>query len=177
MASRTRARDERAVARFIERLALSLYESGVPRMPSRVFAAILVSDTGRLTAAEWAERLGVSPAAVSGAVRYLVQVSLVVREREPGERRDHYRLLDDNWYHSMLQREKLLARWEREMADGIDIVGRDTPAGRRLETTRRFFAFLDGELPKLLDRWNKSLSAERVARPRSRQPQPRRAPG
>ena len=41
------------------------------RMPARAFAAILAADDGRRTAAELAELLEVSPAAVSGAVRYL----------------------------------------------------------------------------------------------------------
>ena len=65
------------------------------RMPARVFAAILTADDGRCTAAELAGTLGVSPAAVSGAVRYLMQLGLVRRERDPGERRDHYRISSD----------------------------------------------------------------------------------
>src|SRR5215204_7683027 len=92
-------RDEYAVMRFVERCALTLTEAGVPRMPARVFVALLISDDGRLTAAELAEMLGVSPAAVSNAVRYLQQTRLVAREREPGERRDHYRIYSgDTWY-------------------------------------------------------------------------------
>ena len=59
--------------RFVEHFALLLDEAGVPRMPARVFAAILADDAGRLTAGELAERLQVSPAAISGAVRYLTQ--------------------------------------------------------------------------------------------------------
>ena len=49
--------------------AFLLTESGVPRMPARVFASVLAEDAGALTAAELAERLQVSPAAISGAVR------------------------------------------------------------------------------------------------------------
>ena len=49
-------------------------------MPARVFAALLASDSGRLTSAELSALLKVSPAAVSGAVRYLAQVNLVSRE-------------------------------------------------------------------------------------------------
>lgn len=52
-------------------------------MPARVFTALLVADDGKLTVAELAEMLQVSPAAVSNAVRYLQQTRLV--EREPGE--------------------------------------------------------------------------------------------
>ena len=67
-------RDEEAVRRFIERFALNLVEAGMARMPARVFAGVLVAADGRQTAAELAELLQVSPAAISGAVRYLTQL-------------------------------------------------------------------------------------------------------
>jgi DNA-binding transcriptional regulator GbsR (MarR family) len=152
-------RDEEAVMRFVERCALTLTEAGVPRMPARVFVALLVSDDGRRTAAELAEMLKVSPAAVSNAVRYLQQVRMAVREREPGERRDHYRLYNDTWYEAVTQREEMLRRWQEDMRDGIQAVGADTPAGRRLEETRRFYAFLLDEMPQLMERWRKLRSA------------------
>ena len=63
---RPAARDEEAVRLFVERFAAALAESGLQRMPARVFAALQATDTGRLTAAELAEILQVSPAAVSG---------------------------------------------------------------------------------------------------------------
>jgi len=142
-----------AAARFIERFASVLVESGVPRMPARVFAALLTIDSGRLTASELAELLQISPAAVSGAVRYLTQVSLISREREPGSRRDVYRLHDDEWYEAIVRREPLLQRWERAVLEGVDAVGADTPAGRRLRDTAGFFEFLQAEMPAMLERW------------------------
>ena len=140
-------------ARFLERFASVMEESGVPRMPARVFAALLTIDSGRLTASELAELLQISPAAVSGAVRYLTQVSLISREREPGSRRDVYRLHDDEWYEAIVRREPLLQRWERAVLEGVDAVGADTPAGRRLRDTAGFFEFLQAEMPAMLERW------------------------
>jgi predicted transcriptional regulator len=143
-----------AELRFIEQFALMLVEAGMPRMPSRVFAAVLSEDSGRLTAGEIAARLQVSPAAVSGAVRYLVQVRLLFRGREPGTRSDHYFLSeDDPWYAAITNRSELLARWETSAAAGAAVLGEDRAAGRRLRETAEFFAFLRGELPGLLERW------------------------
>ena len=146
-------RDEEAVRRFVERFALTMSEAGMPRMPSRVLAAILASEDGRRTAAELAETLGVSPAAVSGAVRYLLQVRLISREREPGERRDHYRASNDTWYDAIARRDAILARWEQDLEEGIKAVGPDTPAGDRLEETRRFYAFLREQLTRIMEDW------------------------
>jgi DNA-binding transcriptional regulator GbsR (MarR family) len=141
------------VSRFVERFASVLEESGMPRMPARVFAALLATDSGRATAAELSAGLRVSAAAVSGAVRYLIQTSLISREREPGSRRDVYRLHDDEWYEAIYRREAVLARWERAVLDGVEAVGADSPAGERLRDTAGFFAFLQTEMPALLERW------------------------
>ena len=149
-------RNEEAVMRFVERFALRFSEAGVPRMPARVFAALLVADDGRRTAAELAETLRVSPAAVSNAVRYLQQVGLVIREREPGERRDHYRVHGgDTWYEVTIRRDQMLMRWQEDLREGIEAVGADTPAGKRLEETRRFYEFVHKEIPMLMEKWRK----------------------
>jgi DNA-binding transcriptional regulator GbsR (MarR family) len=141
------------VSRFVERFAHVMEESGMPRMPSRIFAALLATDSGARTSAELAEMLKVSPAAVSGAVRYLLQTSLITREREPGSRRDVYRLYGDQWYEAVVRREALLGRWERAVREGVEAVGPDSPAGERLGETAEFFAFLQREMPALLERW------------------------
>lgn len=140
-------------ARVVERFASVLAETGIPRMPARVFSALLATDSGRLTAAELAEQLRVSPAAISGAVRYLTQVRLVHREREPGTRRDVFALTDDLWHEALLQREPLLRRWAEASRDAAATLGRDTDAGRRLAETADFFEFVQRELPELLARW------------------------
>jgi DNA-binding transcriptional regulator GbsR (MarR family) len=139
---------------FIEQFALDLTDSGMPRMPARVFACVLAEDRGRLTAGEIAERLQVSPAAVSGAVRYLVQARMLQRGREPGARSDHYGLSEtDPWYTAIADRTELLARWQRTAGEGADLLGETRPAGRRLRETAEFFAFMQEEVPALLARW------------------------
>lgn len=146
-------RDAEALARFVEEFALLLNESGIPRMPARTLAALMVDDQGRRTAAELAEQLSVSPAAISGAVRYLMQVQLIVKKREPGDKRDHYSLLDDPWYEAIMSRDKELVRWQSMLTDGATAAGERTQAGKRLNQARRFFEFVHAELPGLMDRW------------------------
>ncbi len=118
-----------AVSRFIERFASVLVEAGIPRMPARVFAALLAADSGKLTAAELAGQLQASPAAVSGGVRYLIGVGMVSREGEPGSRRHHYRVPDHVWDEVITGRDRLMARWTAVLKEGIALVGADTPAG------------------------------------------------
>lgn len=141
------------MARFVERFALVLTEAGMARMPSRVFVQLLATDAGKATATELAKALHVSPAAISGAVRYLDQVRLIEKARDPGERRDHYQVADDLWYEVYGNREKQFAAWTSTLVEGVQAVGADTPAGRRLDQTRRFVEFLSTELVTLMDRW------------------------
>jgi len=148
-----RERDPEAVSRFVEHFAAQLVEAGVPRMPARVFGALLASDAGTLTSAELGEQLQISPAAVSGAVRYLAQVHLVSREREPGSRRERYRVHSNQWYEALTNREALIKRWEEALREGVTSLGADTPAGRRLAETLAFFEFVEGEVEAMMERW------------------------
>ena len=152
-------RDGKAVARFVEDLASALMEMGVPRMPARVFAALLTTDAGRLTATELADSLQVSPAAVSGAVRYLLQIGMVRRESEPGSRRHYYRAPNDVWDEVIGIRDRLMARWTGVLRGGVEVLGADTPAGQRVADSVRFFEFVSTELPSVIGRWRERQSA------------------
>ncbi|WP_419666670.1 GbsR/MarR family transcriptional regulator [Streptomyces sp. 2-1] len=146
-------RDTEAVSKFVEGFAAQLVEAGMQRMAARVFAALLASDSGAMTSAELGEQLQVSPAAVSGAVRYLAQVHMVSREREPGSRRERYRVHSDQWYEALTSRDAVLKRWEHTLREGVDSLGVTTPGGQRIAETLAFFEYLQGELGQLMERW------------------------
>lgn len=152
-------RDEPAVAQFIERFAAILIEAGFPRMAARVFVAILASESGRLTAAELADRLQASPAAISGAVRFLIQLELATRLREPRSRRDYYVVDDDVFFRVTDARLKAMHRWGDQLAAGMAAVGKDSDAGRRLAEMVEFFDFMRNELPTVLQRWREQRAA------------------
>jgi predicted transcriptional regulator len=142
-----------AASTFVERFAADMTEAGMQRMASRVFACLLASRDGSLSSAQLAERLRISPAAVSGAVRYLSQVHMVSREREPGSRRELYRVHENVWYEALLDRDQLLTRWTSTLRAGEEALGPGTPAGRRVRDTHDFLEFMQGELEGMLDRW------------------------
>ena len=71
------------LARAVERLGQTLETMGLQRMPARVFAFILADDQSVYTAAELARGLDVSPAAISGAVRYLADTLVEIGDSVP----------------------------------------------------------------------------------------------
>ncbi|MVA75884.1 MarR family transcriptional regulator [Auraticoccus sp. F435] len=146
--------DAEELAAFVERYAEALTLAGWPRMMSRVFARLMAAEGGRSTAAELSQALGVGAPAISGGIKPLLQLGLVTREREPGDRRDYYRVQEDAWFRAVAGNDATLARWQEASEAGVRLLGTDTEAGRRFEETRRFFAFLREELPRLMDRWH-----------------------
>ncbi|MFD9246035.1 GbsR/MarR family transcriptional regulator [Streptomyces sp. NPDC059556] len=145
--------NEEGVSRFVERFAAELTEAGMQRMAARVFAALLASEGASMTSAELAEQLRISPAAVSGAIRYLSQVGMVSRERDPGTRRERYVLHNELWYETFTRRDQILVRWEKILREGSELLGPETAAGARTAETAEFFAFLQREMLGIMDRW------------------------
>ncbi|MEO3862742.1 helix-turn-helix domain-containing protein [Acrocarpospora sp. B8E8] len=148
-------RDEDAARQSAERMAMMLTDWGFPRMPARVLMVAMTADEELLTAADIGERLGVSPAAVSGAVRYLIQLRMLDREPLPGSRRDVYRLPQEAWYEVSALKGALYKILAGMADDTVQSLGEETAGGRRMANMRDYFLFIEGEMPKLLERWRK----------------------
>lgn len=146
-------RDERRVSRWIEEFAGFMVLSGIPRMPARVLVCLMADDSGALTSAELSERLKISPAAVSGAIRYLTTVHMVRRIREPGARREIYRVDRDVIYQAVVGQMPLMVKWEQMLNDGVQTLGAQTEAGRRLADSADFIHFVTQEFDGLMERW------------------------
>jgi DNA-binding transcriptional ArsR family regulator len=158
------ARDEEAVRQYIERMARLFADWGFPRMSARVLFVLMTADEPSLTAGDLAARLEVSPAAISGAVRYLSQLDLVERAGVPGSRRDVYRLRDHTWYAgagSTMQFYKLLIAAADDVLGPLG--GADTMAGERVAEMRDFFVFLSTGMPRLLEEWQATRAAKEPA--------------
>jgi hypothetical protein len=138
---------------FVERMGAALTQAGFPRLPALVFAALLVDDDGRMTAAELATTLAVSAGSVSGAVNYLAQVGMLRKERARGSRKDVYVVDDDAWHTAMMQRDRLHAPMLAALAAGMADLGRRSPAYHRLLLTREFLVFVEQEMDAMAVRW------------------------
>jgi len=140
--------------RAVEKFAQTLEASGMPRMAARVFAYVLAEDSDRYTASDLAEGLRVSPAAISGAVRFLLDAKLLFKEREPGMRSDLYRVYDEDvWSTIMTARVAVLDDFVRGIDEAIALIGAERRGGRRLLETREFFDFMHAETVQMMQRW------------------------
>ncbi|MGN6425885.1 MarR family transcriptional regulator [uncultured Leifsonia sp.] len=156
------AKDERALAEVMEHSAGVLIAAGFPKMPARVLMALTVTETAGLTAAELAERLDVSAAAISGAVRYLQTLGIVRRISQTGSRRDLYQMPSD-WYALMVRNSPIYGVLADQAEAGLVAVGDpDSPATERLRDMAGFYRFLQGRVPEIIAEWE-TVRAQREA--------------
>jgi DNA-binding transcriptional regulator GbsR (MarR family) len=142
------------LATAVERLGRAMEGMRIPRMPARVFAFILADDQSAYTAAELARGIDVSPAAISGAVRYLTDTHLVVRERNPAGRGDLFRVRDgDIWGTIQAARLPVLEQMLEAVAQAEDLLPPGSPGRARVTETREYFAFVREDARGLDDRW------------------------
>ncbi|MDQ4215716.1 helix-turn-helix domain-containing protein [Microbacterium capsulatum] len=136
-----------------EEAAAMIAGVGFPRMPGRVLMALIAAPADGYSAAELAERLGISPAAVSGAVRYLQTIQVIRRVARPDRRRDHYLIVPDTWYGLMTNNgpiyDSLAAHIEAIGAEHSD----DDAARARATEMADFFRFMARRMPQLVEEW------------------------
>ncbi|GAA1115996.1 helix-turn-helix domain-containing protein [Kribbella jejuensis] len=131
---------------YVERFAAMMVDGGLPRMASRVLALLYTSDSRTLTAAELVRELRVSPASISKAIGYLERVGMVHREPDPVRRLQHYVIADDVWLKAWEVSARTNHNWAQTAAEGIELLGPDTPAGERLMHMAEFFERLSEEM-------------------------------
>ncbi|MFD8596078.1 helix-turn-helix domain-containing protein [Kitasatospora sp. NPDC059646] len=152
-------RDPVALQAYEEAVTTVFMQSGMSRMPSRVLAALLLTDDGCLTAAQLAQRLQVSPASVSKAVTYLDEQTMIRRERDE-RRRERYVLDEDIWYQATVASARANAAVVATARQGVAVLGPGTPAATRLENVARFLDFVSESLIRVADQARDVLFAK-----------------
>ncbi|WP_033222174.1 helix-turn-helix domain-containing protein [Kitasatospora phosalacinea] len=152
-------RDPEAMAGFEEAITTVFMQSGMSRMPARVLAALLLTDSGSLTAAELSERLQVSPASVSKAVTFLDEQTMVRRERDE-RRRERYLVDEELWYQSAVASARANTAVAATARQGVSVLGSTTPAGARLENVARFLDHLSEVLLRAAEQGREVLSSK-----------------
>ena len=139
---------------FIETVGLSFELVGLPRMAGRILGWLLISNPPYQSPSELAEVLQASKGSISTMTRLLTQLGLIERTSLPGQRRDYFRLRPNAWAELTKQRITQVKAF-RELADqGLKLMDGHPPHLRqRLEEMHSVHAFLEQELPLMMERW------------------------
>lgn len=133
--------------------ATELAHQGFPPMPARVVMALTASEEGRMTADELAGQLGASPAAISGAVRYLGVLGFVRATTLPGSRRHVYSLPHEPWYTTTMNKAGVYRNLIPLLTNASARMPAGSAARARIEEMADFFRFLERRMPELLEEW------------------------
>ena len=125
---------------------------GLPLAYGKLMGWLLICTPAAQSGAELSAALGLSKGSVSGGLRMLENAGLVRRVPMPGRRGTFYEMTADAIMRAAGS-EKFTA-FRKLMDRGLDVVGgEDAPGAERLRTNRDFYAFLELEVPKLIERF------------------------
>ena len=141
-------------AELVEQMAQMLAMAGMPRIAGRIWAYLLICEPPQQTAADLAATLHASRGAISGAVRTLETAGLIRRSSRRGDRREYFSVPPGAIIAILKSRHPVTVAW-RQLADhGLELLGDRPPEQRaRLQEVRDVYAFMEQELPGMLDRF------------------------
>jgi DNA-binding transcriptional regulator GbsR (MarR family) len=144
--------DLSAERRYAEEAGVVLAGMGLPQAYGKLLGWLLICEPAAQSGAEIVAALGLSKGSVSAGLRTLEAGGLVRRVAMPGRRGSFYEMTPDAIMRAAGSEKFTLFR--RLMERGIEVVGgEDLPGAERLRINRDFYAFLEAEVPKLVDRF------------------------
>src|SRR5688572_22982143 len=147
---------EAAKSAYIERLALTGEEDGMPRIAGRLIGYLMMYE-GAYSLDEIADALQASKASVSTNARMLEERGILIRTSSPGDRRDFYEISPAPW-------ETFINNATRKVRKSMDAVEATLPklppgdvATRRLKEARLFYRFLLDRLAEYKVMWAQAV--------------------
>ena len=139
---------------FVEDVGLYFEQMGYPRMAGRILGWLLICDPPIQSAGELAEVLQASKGSLSSMTRLLIQVGLIERAGLPGQRRDYFRIRPGAWPQLIKVQMQSMTGLHQMVERGLTMLQDRAPAlQERLREAHDLYAFLERELPALLQRW------------------------
>lgn len=149
--------------RYVEEAAVALAGMGFAPAHGKLLAWLLICDPPQQTSAEMARALGLSKGSVSIGIRLLEANDLVRRVAALGRRGVAYELAPDAMTRPMRGDESRVLR--ELMERGVALLGGPGASrAARVEYARDFYAFMERETPKLIERFRAERQAGAAGR-------------
>jgi DNA-binding transcriptional regulator GbsR (MarR family) len=141
-------------SQFVEEMGGFLAGLGMTPMAGRMWGWLLICDPAEQTAGDIAGALHASRGAISGTARILANAGLIRRATKAGDRREYFSAPPEA-LDSMVASAGSIYRQMRAIAErGLAATNDRSPAARaRLEEFRDVMAFVEEEVPALIDRF------------------------
>ena len=141
-----------AERRYAEEAGVVLSGMGLPQAYGKLLGWLLICTPAAQSGAEMAAALGLSKGSVSAGLRTLEAGGLVRRVAMPGRRGTFFEMTPDAIMRAAGSEK--FTHFRQLMDRGLAVMGgEDAPGAERLRTTRDFYAFLEREVPLLIERF------------------------
>ena len=145
---------------FVEKTGRYFEQLGFPRMGGRIFGWLLISESTQASMGELVDALQASKSSISSMTRLLIQVNLIEAVSVFGERRDYFRIRRDAWTNQLKDRLEQAVTFRRLADEGLALLAQASPQRKaRLQEMHLMYAFLEREIPALLERWEHERSS------------------
>ena len=139
---------------FVEEMGQALAGYGMTPMAGRMWGWLLICEPQEQTAADLAEALHASRGSISGTARILASAGMIRRTTKRGDRREYFSVAPET-FDQFLKGAGRIYRHFREISErGLAAID-DRPAASkaRLQEFRDVFAFVEREVPTIVDRF------------------------
>jgi DNA-binding MarR family transcriptional regulator len=145
--------DLSAERRYAEEAGVVLAGMGLPQAYGKLLGWLLICEPAAQSGAEIVAALGLSKGSVSAGLRALQSGGLIRRVAMPGRRGSFFEMTPDAMMRAAGSEK--FTQFRVLMERGLDVLGGETaPGAERLRATRDFYAFIETEMPKLIQRFH-----------------------
>ncbi len=142
-------------AAFVEDVALFWERQGLPRIAGRILGWLFVCSPPHRSSTQLAADLGVSKGSISSMTRLLLDSGSIEIAPIPGSRATFFRLSSETLERKLSRRIEAMLGFGPIARQGHELVEDRSPQERaRLQRAADLYAFLERELPALLERWH-----------------------
>ena len=155
-----------AESEFVEEMGRALASYGMTPMAGRMWGWLLICEPPEQTAADIAEALGASRGAISGTARILAGAGFIRRTTHRGDRREWFNAEPEALESFMQNAGRIYAQLRGIAERGLDAISyRHAKSRERLEEMRDLLAYVEREVPAIVDRFLAERAATRGAGP------------
>ena len=139
---------------FVEDMGQVLAGYGMTPMAGRMWGWLLICEPAEQTAADIATALEASRGAISGTARLLASAGMIRRTTRRGDRREYFSAPPEAIDQLIASAGRIYRQIRELMERGLAAIDDRPPASRaRLEEMRDVMAYIETEVPAVLDRY------------------------
>ncbi len=141
---------------------IGVFHDGLGLQPAagRLLGLLYVSDKPELTFDEIREALAISKSAASYAINMLLQLNRLEYTTFTGDRKRYFRLKLSTWRETFTEEIDRITELSATLQEVLRTRPESTPAyNKSIDELAGFLRYLHGEIPALLQKWDKTKAA------------------